>query len=100
MSEEEMGGKGFDMNRKTKLIEENILRGHSQNTSISLKMTMQSNDNGSSGTKPLPAVLPWEGRLRNTCTIENFLSSCFTLFVHRSNPTIRNQRDLFNQRIL
>ena len=58
MSAEDVRKTGFDKKRKTKLIKENIMCGHPQNASISMKMIIQSNDNSSGGSKPLPAVPP------------------------------------------
>ena len=69
-------------------------------------MTIPSKDVGESGSKPLPAVPPWGGstiynekvvRLRNTCTIDNFLTMFH--FICLSIPSIQSQRDLFYSRM-
>ena len=84
MSVADIRMKGFGKKQKVKL-KENIMCGDSmsQNASASLKMTIPSKDDGESVSKPLPAVPPWAGstiyndkvvRLRNTCTIDNFLT--------------------------
>ena len=109
MSVADIRKKGFGKKQKVKLIKENIMCGHSmsQNASASLKMTIPSKDDGESGSKPLPAVPPWGGstiynekvvRLRNTCTIDNFLTLFH--FICLSNPSIQSQRDLFYSRII
>ena len=96
MSVADIRKKGFGKKQKVKLIKENIMCGHlmSQNASASLNMTIPSED-GESGSKPLPAVTLWGGstiynekvvRLRNTCTIDNFLTMFH--FICLSNPSI------------
>ena len=79
----------------------------SQNASVSLKMTIECKDDSESCSKPLPAVPPWGGstiynekvvRLRNTCTIDNFLTMFH--FICLSNPSIQSERELFYSHII
>ena len=74
----------------------------SQNASAFLMMTIQSKDDGDSGSKPLPVVSPGSDstiynekvvRLQNTCIIDNFLTMFH--FISLSNPLMHSERDLF-----
>lgn len=100
MSVADIRKKGFDKKQKVKLIKENIMCGYSvsQNASVSLKMTIECKDDSESCSKPLPVVPPWGGstiynekvvRLRNTCTIDNFLTMFH--FICLSNPSIQSE---------
>lgn len=96
MSVGDIRKKGFNK-KKVKLIKENMCR-ESQNASISLKMTIQSNKSSENGSKSLSAVPSPGGsaiynekvvRLQNTCTIDNFLTMFHLICI--SNPLIQSE---------